>query len=234
MTRANRLSHKDMLFSALPLTSTYALSLTMAAIFANASIALNSVAGEKVDLRIASTSIKPTIVIASSETVNSFYTNYIKQNESTIGYRTRQLLPKQALANGNMPPMGPTVGLPLMNLLKMRLLLIAQPDTKESPITSNLLHRLRLATRSRIAYALTSARVFGAVTQTHILDYRDKGDVVCVGPPLPSLELWVSGEDERVSAKRPHGKVGLYLVLFQMRVLTFSLDIRQRSICGWW
>ena len=49
----------------------------------------------------------------------------------------------------------------------------------------------------------------GAVSQTNILDYRDKGLVSNVGIPLTSVEIYLTGEEEggALEGERPRGKV---------------------------
>ena len=64
-----------------------------------------------------------------------------------------------------------------------------------------MLTDLRIFPGVPLAYALTTANVCGAITQTNILDYRTKdqeGDEHHFGAPLSSVEVFIRGEDEEM------------------------------------
>ena len=106
-----------------------------------------------------------------------------------------------------MPPKTPSIGNPLSHL---RVLLIPQSITSpaNSRLNSSTLHSLRSHLKCRIGYALTAPQVAGAISQTNLFDYRDKGGrTVNLGPPVSSGEVHVSGEEEVVSARSPRGTV---------------------------
>lgn len=64
--------------------------------------------------------------------------------------------------------------------------------------TSSTLATLRLLLSARVCLALTAGPVAGYVAQTNALDYRDKGDVVCVGAPAASIELHLAGNEQEM------------------------------------
>lgn len=69
---------------------------------------------------------------------------------------------------------------------------------------------MRLLLGARIGYALTTPLVAGAVAQTNILDYRDKGrDIVCYGAPLSSVEINLEGEEDVMGTSTPKGKLSI-------------------------
>ena len=112
----------------------------------------------------------------------------------------------QSLQAGVMPSKRPTVA--LSSLSKVRLLLIGQPASTKARLASSTLHKLRLLLGAKIGYGLTAPKVAGAVSQTNVHDYRDKGDVVSVGPPLGSVEVHMVGEEDKLGDATPQGRVG--------------------------
>ena len=62
---------------------------------------------------------------------------------------------------------------------------------------------------ARVGYALTTPQVAGAVCQTNVFDYRQTDTFNLFGPPLSSVEINLTGDEERVSKQDPHGKVSL-------------------------
>lgn len=92
--------------------------------------------------------------------------------------------------------------------MNVRALLVSQRDSDDkNRLSSSVLSSIRLALGARIGYALTSGAVAGAVAQTNVLDYRNKGSVVNVGAPVTSVEVHLRGEDELMERERPVGKV---------------------------
>ncbi|KAK9461711.1 uncharacterized protein V1516DRAFT_706795 [Lipomyces oligophaga] len=67
---------------------------------------------------------------------------------------------------------------------------------KDKILSSSKLAHIRAVLGSRVVYALTYARVAGAVCQTHPMDYRDLGLVRVFGPVLPSVEAVVKDTDD--------------------------------------
>jgi len=64
-----RITNSDLFLPADSLTSIYTLVLTLAALFSNASVALNSVASKDPDLVYVTQGISPTVIVVSSSTL---------------------------------------------------------------------------------------------------------------------------------------------------------------------
>ncbi|CAK4030973.1 AMP-extracellular domain-containing [Lecanosticta acicola] len=209
-----RFSSADLILPADSFTHTYVLSQTLAALFTHASLAINSVAAPGIDLELARRGVAPTVIIASAETLAQLHqkeTAGISSGLQRIGKYTQD----QTVSAGRMP----TDGI-LFKLLapssantqpgKLRLILTSERLGAGSPaLSSTMLSDLRIFTRSRIIYALTTAKVAGAVAQTNVFDYRrdDGTEHSHFGIPLSSVEvkLLSSGNDEAVAAQEPKG-----------------------------
>lgn len=203
LLREYRITPSDILLSTASLTESYALCWTMAALFSGASIALNSVAGDSVDLTLAASGASPTIIVCSAGTIAK---HADKIPTPGLAQKFSNYFQKRNMAAGHMSPSKPSSLTP--NLSALRVLLISQRDTeKNAKVSSNILASLRLALGTRTAYALTSGSVAGAVTQTNILDYRVKGLKANVGAPLSCLELFLTGDDQDLDQDFPKGKV---------------------------
>jgi len=161
------------------------------------------VAGDDVDLSLATVGISPTIIVASSGTMAKYHAK--TSTTLSLASKFTRYFRKRTLQAGNLPSKRPTVA--LSTLSKLRLLLISQPDYQKSPLSSSLLSSLRLALGTRIGYSLTAGSVAGAVAQTNILDYRDKGHSICVGPAVSSVEISVTGDESAMGVPQPRGKV---------------------------
>ena len=81
---------------------------------------------------------------------------------------------------------------------KLRLVFTSdRAGLNDPPLTDKDLSDLRVYTQARVVYALTAARVAGAVAQTNMYDYRLGGDKAGrnkhshFGVPLSSLEIKV-------------------------------------------
>jgi len=77
---------------------------------------------------------------------------------------------------------------------KLRLVFASEQAGGDSPALSAMdLSDLRIFTAARVIYALTTAEVAGAVTQTSFYDYRVDGDKPGkhshFGPPLSCVEM---------------------------------------------
>ena len=193
-----RFTSADLVLPADSFTHTYVLLQTFAALFTHASVAINSVAGPGVDLTLASRSVSPTVIIASAETMAAMH------NKETAGVtsavqKVGKYTHSQAMSAGRMP----TDGL-LFRLLapssnssgntpgKLRLILVSERlGAGSPPLSSTMVSDLRIYTRARICYALTAARVAGAVAQTNVFDYRRDDGVGYshFGIPLSSVEV---------------------------------------------
>lgn len=205
------------------LTSTYSLALTMGVIFSNASVALNSVAGINVRFALAIARIKPTIVVASSQTIFNAYAEIQKSN---FGYaeKREKWFHDRTLKAGRMPkanlfiedygPLRHALG----STAKLRLLYVAErAGASQSPhLSPQILSDMRVYTGARVVYALTAAKVAGAVAQTNLFDYRvDEGNDGCshFGPPLSSVEVKLVDTPNHKTTEEgnPQGQVWLFL-----------------------
>jgi hypothetical protein len=206
LVRTYKLSSTDTLLPTTAITDSYTLCWILAALYSNSSVALNSVAGDSVDLASAAALASPTVVIAAPTTIQSYlYNPNVKLPSAVSKYLTTRTL--QA---GNLPAKSGGAESSASPLSRLRVLLIPQSTyhtTLEIRLTSANLHTLRTHLKCRIGYALTTPYVAGAVAQTNILDYRDKGLAVCVGPPLSSVEVNLSGEEKEMGSPNPKGTV---------------------------
>ncbi|EME43487.1 hypothetical protein DOTSEDRAFT_72759 [Dothistroma septosporum NZE10] len=209
-----RLTSADLVLPADTFTHNYVLTNTFATLFTHSSLAINSVAVPGADLSLARRGIAPTVIIASAETLAKLHqqeTAGIRSGLQRFGKYTQD----QTISAGRMP----TDGL-LFKLLapsstsnepgKLRLILTSERIGAGSPaLTSTQLSDLRIFTRSRIIYALTAARVAGAVAQTNVFDYRrdDGPGHSHFGVPLSSVEVKLVGGEEAVGAESPRGQL---------------------------
>ena len=216
LPRTKPLTSTDTLLPTTPLTHPYTLTWTLAALFSNASIALNSVSGPTVDLFAATAGFKPTLLVTSPGTLTKFLTNYSRTGLGPS--RFAKFFQRRSLNAGVMPSRKPMPDLngkdavflvmELQALSNVRGLFVGQEVGSEQVLKSSELDELRTELGVRIGYALTSGKVAGAVAQTNLADYRNKGEVVCFGPPVGSVEIKLVGEDDVVvGAKGGQGMV---------------------------
>jgi hypothetical protein len=168
----------------------------MAALFANSSIALNSVAGENVDFALATAGVSPTVIVASSQTMAEYHDNIMRPHTGIISSLGRWLQAR-TLDAGNMPTrnffsqlarFSPTSEL---SLDELRLLCISHriDGNPAAHLTSEQLTELRIFTGARVVYALTGPGVAGAIAQTNAFDYRCLTGPSHFGAPLSSTEI---------------------------------------------
>jgi hypothetical protein len=208
-----RITHADLFLPVDSLSTIYPLVLTLAALYSNASVALNSVAGQTPDLRIATQGIAPTIIVATPSTLNNTHAE-TKANISSPIYsiihwwQTRSLVQDgvmpvatafSRLYDSLRPIIGTTPG-------KLRLIYVAeQAGVDTTPLSAKILSDLRIYTGARIIYALTSAKVAGAVTQTGLYDYRvdEASDKYShFGAPVTSCEIFFKDTAEHKTTDR--------------------------------
>ncbi|CAL5871398.1 uncharacterized protein PFLUO_LOCUS5648 [Penicillium psychrofluorescens] len=203
LPRTERLNPDDVVLSIDSLSRSYPLCQIMSALFSNASIALNSVAGEKVDFALATAGVSPTVIIASSGTMSDYHRKIMQPHTGPVS-RLGRSLQARSLDAGYMPSqnffsqithVGPTAEL---SLDKLRLLCIshrfdASPTTR---LTSEQLTDLRIFTGARVVYALTAPGVAGAVAQTNAFDYRRLQGPSHFGAPLSSTEITLTNISE--------------------------------------
>jgi hypothetical protein len=196
-----RITHADLFLPVDSLSTVYPLVLTLAALYSNASVALNSVAGQTPDLRIATQGIAPTIIVATPTTLTNTHSES-KANMSSSFYSIVHWFQTRSLVQDGVMPVA-TVFSRMYDSLrpiigttpgKLRLIYVAEQAGVETiPLSAETLSDLRIYTGARIIYALTSAKVAGAVTQTGLYDYRvdDASDKYShFGAPVTSCEIF--------------------------------------------
>jgi len=192
-----RFSASDTLLPADAFTNSYCLCLTLAALFSHSTVIINSVAGPGVDLTLATRSLAPTIVVVSAETAAKVQSTTAA---SAVGglKQFAHYLESCVLSSGRLPtsslltPARATIG---STPGKLRLVFTSErAGLNTPPLSSKDLSDLRIYTQARIVYALTAAKVAGAVAQTNIYDYRvgsSSSKHSHFGVPLSSLEVKV-------------------------------------------
>ncbi|KAI1853782.1 hypothetical protein JX266_001766 [Neoarthrinium moseri] len=195
----HRFSPADLFLSAAPLSASFPLVLTLAALYSNASVAFNSVAGTSADLALATQGISPTVVVATPQTLQKTHKESSGKIASLIASTSHWIQTRSLVQNGAMPVASflasyndrvkPSVG---TTPGKLRLLYVADSAGAGTPVLSELaLSDLRVFTGARVIYALTAAKVAGSVAQTQFNDYRVHGDGTGshFGPPVSSIEV---------------------------------------------
>ena len=212
--RAQRLSTSDVVVPANTLCSIYTLITVFAALYSGSTVALNSVAGETVDMRLAATAVSPTVIITSSTALSNYQE---KQMSAQTGFlnKINHSIQSQSLDAGNMPQATTlskvavggvaVIGPAFANL---RLIYASyEAGSSTPPIASQALADLRVILGARIVYAMSAPDVAGAVTQTNIFDYRRSMGASHVGVPLSSVEVKVVGDEGGITKDNPEGKV---------------------------
>lgn len=197
------------------MTESYTLAWSLATLFSNATLALNSVAGDQVSIKAASNSSKihPTILLADSSSIAPFLTDL--ENAAGSGGLLSGVwnyFNQQTLAEGRISSVKPSAFLAFAPSLAHLRALYIQSRTgapHSGRIRSSWLARLRLLTGVRIGQALTDAHVAGAISQSNILDYRDKADKISVGPPLGSVEVSLTGAEDEMAKLDGKGQVAV-------------------------
>ncbi|KAA8634437.1 hypothetical protein SMACR_03238 [Sordaria macrospora] len=184
---SQKMGPSDLFLPADSLANSHTLVLTLAALFSNASVALNSVGTQAYDLAAATRGISPTILVATPaalvKTHQETATNFSLIARNLHWLQTRHLtqygvMPTASLLSSYYDSLRPSIG---TKPGKLRLILTAE----------RVLSDLRAYTGARIIYALTAAKVAGAVAQTLFYDYRVFEDKCShFGPPLSSTEVF--------------------------------------------
>ncbi|KAL8665345.1 MAG: hypothetical protein Q9168_007720 [Polycauliona sp. 1 TL-2023] len=196
LPRLHRLNPSDLVLSLAPLSTSYPLTLTLAALYSSASLALTSVSGDRVPYSTAFLRLKPTIVIAAPPTIKEVCKTF-RQQPRGIMQKYAMWQHTKLLAEGIMPS-----SISTSDPLTPRLIYTFESSQNRSnPLTLAELGDLRLFTGARTAYAFTDARVAGAITQTSIYDYRrgesKDGDKqkAAFGGPVSCIEFKLVDED---------------------------------------
>ncbi|KAL9001783.1 MAG: hypothetical protein Q9188_005257 [Gyalolechia gomerana] len=203
LPRPHRFKPSDLLISLAPLCLMYPLTVTLAALYSNTSLALTSVSGEGAPYEAAFRSCKPTVVIASPGTVKRACKNFQDAPKSMM---QKYALWKQAksLAEGVMP------NITGENRRPRLIYTFESSGSVATPLTLAELGDLRLLTGARTAYAFTDARVAGAITQTNIYDYRrdESAEEAAFGGPLSCVEIkLIDADGHKNSDNRALGKL---------------------------
>lgn len=195
-----RLSNADLFLPADALTNIHTLVVTLAALYSNASVALNSAAGgQAVDLTVATQGIAPTVIVTSPAGLLQTHSRAMAKLPSPLGKLAHWLSSRTLVNNGiieasNMlsvfasgarPVLGTTPG-------KLRLVYAADRAGARTPgMSPQALTDLRILTGARIVYAMAAAKVAGAVSQTAFYDYRAEADDTKghFGSPTSSVEV---------------------------------------------
>lgn len=209
-----RLTPSDLFLPADSLTNSYTLALTMAALFSHSSLAITSVAGPGVELSLATRGVAPTVISISAETAANLHSATSASVTSGIKKLAHYTETRAMTSSGKLPTntlltklnaptraaVGTTPG-------KLRLVHVSERAGAQDapPLSSADLSDLRIYLHARVVYALTAAKVAGAVTQTNVFDYRreelqaasGKGKQYShFGAPVTSVEIKLVDRDE--------------------------------------
>lgn len=195
-----RLNPSDLFLPAESLTHVHTLVITLAALYSNTSVALTSVAGQSPDLDLATRGVAPTVIVASPTSLLRTHAECSGKIGSALAKLSHTLSTRALTQEGVFSPanmlspfssgarvtMGTTPG-------KLRAIYVAERAGSGAPhLSSRVLNDLRIFTGARIIYALTAAKVAGAVSQTAYFDYRlDAEGKGHFGPPLTSVEVFL-------------------------------------------
>jgi len=243
----HRITASDLFLPADFLTTPYILIETLTALFCNASIAINSVAGQDVDLPLVARGLAPTIIAASAATALKLHA---VSQRSLVGAMKKlaHRAQLQALQAGRLPS---SRGLSSLNPptraaigtvpSKLRLLYVFERTRSNTPPLSLAdLSDLRAFTGARVIYALTAAKVAGTVAQMNIYDYRIEagasGRRSHFGVPVSCVEAkLVDTEQCKTTENTSSGEVSC---VGSGDVLGFWLtrvsDCGQWTGCSWW
>lgn len=220
-----RLGPSDLFLAADSLTHTHTLVLTLAALYASASVALSSAAPAAPDLTAATRSIAPTVVVAAPAALLGTHAEStarlaaIPMASLLLAWETRSLsdggvFPTAvSLASRLLDRARPAVGATAAAAApgKLRLLYAAERVAAGTPpLSSAVLSDLRVFSGARVIYALAAAKIAGAAAQTAFYDYRvvPSGPYAPFGPPLTCTEYLVRDMDAcKVSDDKQQGEV---------------------------
>lgn len=202
------------------LTSSYPLCLTLAALFNQSTILLNSVAGPGIDLSAATRNVKPTVTVIAAETAAALHSTAAAAFASPP-HKLWRYLSSRDFRRGRMPA-GPVLSA-LSSLApkpvtptSLRLVFISERAGHSAcpPLSEAELQDLRIYLQARTSYALTVSRVAGAVATTSPYDYRmpDRGvrrtPHSHFGIPVSCLEYkLVDSGNHRTTDQRAEGEV---------------------------
>lgn len=243
--QVQRLGPSDLFLPADSLANTYTLVLTLAALYSNSSVAFNSSAGG-LDLSLATRAIAPTVIVASPQTLlkthelaTRNFSSFLTKQVHWLQTRTltqKGVMPIASLLTSYNDSLRPAIG---TTPGKLRLVYTAERVGSDTtpPLSSAVISDLRIYLGARIIYALTAAKVAGAVAQTQFYDYRVHDDKCShFGPPLTSVEILLRDSGaHKITEEKAEGEVGLltarYMVVLADMVF---LDHCPRTLRCWW
>ena len=174
------------------------MTIVLAALFSNSSLALTAVTTDKAKYDIAFQTVSPTIVVASNQIMARAHEDG-KAAATGIMQRFRHWVQTRSLTSGVMPKSSGMTP-------KARLVYVshgAGAGADEGPLEPNEISDLRILTGARIIYALTDVNVAGAIAQTNIFDYRHHANEFSrrahFGPPVSSVEIKLEEHASRTS-----------------------------------
>ncbi|KAI9770873.1 MAG: hypothetical protein M1839_002993, partial [Geoglossum umbratile] len=196
LPQSQRFKPTDLFLPAEHFSYSYALVISLAALFSNTPIALTPRASPSAELAALTRDISPTIILASSSSVSDSNTRAIGGGGSSAMLDVLfRVLRQMKLDSGVIPPGNLTAKwkLPILGTdpSAPRLVYTSHPlGAKATVLLTRALMWLRVLTGARFIYALTSIHVAGPVTQTGVFDYRHEGtEASHLGPPVGSVEL---------------------------------------------
>ncbi|KAK0739772.1 hypothetical protein B0T21DRAFT_382730 [Apiosordaria backusii] len=216
---ARRLSPSDLFLPADSLANSHTLVLTLTALFSNSSVAFNSSAPSATSLStiLSSPAVSPTVIAATPSALLTTHKEISSSlKKSTIGKDLHWLLSRSLVETGAFPSGGFLTNYynqafrpKFPGGKKLRLIYTAEKiggGGTTARLTGEQLNDLRLYTGARVAYALTAAKVAGAVSQTNVYDYRGGEHF---GPPVASVEVVLRDIKGRVenSDERSQGEI---------------------------
>jgi len=215
---SQRFNNSDLFFPGDSLSKIYPLVLTLTALYFNASVALNSVAGEDVDLELATKGISPTIMVTNKSSVLKVHERSTDKMSSFINRTVHRFQSRVLTDSGVMPiaslissvndSLRPSIG---ATPGKLRMVYVAdEVGGKQHPINTTILNDLRVFTGARVVYALTAPKVAGAVSQTSFYDYRvgPKLSDAHFGPPVTCVEIMLKDtKDHKTTDERAIGEI---------------------------
>ena len=203
LPKNHRLGPADLLLPRVSRRNIWTLTIVLAALFANSSLALTSVAAHKANYDIPFQAVSPTVVVASTKTMSQAYKD--KTAAATgIAQRIKHWQQTRSLASGVMPKASGPLPSP-------RLIYICnRAGADPGPLEPNELFDLRILTGARIVYALTDATVAGAIAQTNIFDYQNHKNGYSrhahFGPPLSCVEIKLAETSRKSEDETPLGQ----------------------------
>ena len=211
LPRNHRLDEQDLVLSLESLALMFPLTIILAALFSHASVAFNSSAGPTTDFDLAFVGVKPTIIVASAETVAQAHARKHAANQGFFQkiHRSRQA---SSLAAGTMRKANT-----LVNKNGPRIIYTSERLGADStPLNPLELTDIRILTGARVIYALILPKVAGVVAQTNMMDYRvDKQTKKRshFGAPVSSVEVKVVDGPGKKIPDDEHATPAGYLVV---------------------